>query len=123
MPNPATPPAADRHTITDITLTLKRADGTIYTRAIDPNECDALVWSDRAVQVFGKFYDKGGPAQGKRMLREDFLHHFPQATAIIGNQPDLLMTPAVIDQLWTTPKADQTKPAFLVKSIKNPVNG
>jgi len=115
--------APTRPHITSITLNLLMPDGTTRVHVIDPAACDALVWSDRAVQVFGKFYDKGGPAEGKRMSREDFLRHFPQAAALIGNQSEILMTPAVVDQLWTLPKADGTTPAFLSKSIINPVNG
>lgn len=116
-------PTPPRHKITGITLTLQRADGTTYAHAIDPGTCDALAWSDRAVQVLGKFYDHGGPAAGKRMSRSDFLQHFPHASALIGAQSDLQITPAVIDQLWSLPKSDGTAPAFLAKSIKNPVNG
>ena len=114
---------ATRPRITSLTLNVLMPDGTTKVHTIDPVQCDALVWSDRAVQVFGKFYDKGGPAEGKRMLREDFLRHFPQAAALIGDRPDLLMTPEVVTQLWNTPKADQTTPAFLTKSIINSING
>jgi hypothetical protein len=114
---------APRPKITGITLNIAMPDGTTRVHTIDPNVCDALVWSDRAVQVFGKFYDKGGPAEGKRMSREDLLRHFPHAEALLGSQPELLMTPAVVDQLWNLPKADGTTPGYLSKSIMNPING
>jgi hypothetical protein len=117
MPQPV------RDTIASITLTLKRSDGTTYTHAIDPNECDALAWSDRAVDVLSKFYEPGGSAHGKRMAQADFLNHFPHAGSLIGAQPDLLITPAVINQLWKLSKADGTAPAFLAKSLMNPING
>jgi hypothetical protein len=112
-----------RPRITGITLNLLMPDGTTRVHTIDPDVCDALVWSDRAVQVFGKFYDRGGPAEGKCMAREDLLRHFPHAGSLIGNQPELLMTPSVVEQLWNLPKADGTTPAFLSKSLMNPTNG
>ncbi|MDP1833206.1 MAG: hypothetical protein Q8K67_14190 [Geothrix sp.] len=115
--------AAPRPRITGITLNLLMPDGTTRVHTIDPKVCDALVWSDRAVEVFGKFYDKGGPAHGKHMDREDFLRHFPHGEPIIGDQPHLPMTPTVIDQLWNLPKADGTVPAFLVKNVINSSNG
>lgn len=116
----ATPP---RPRITGITLNLLMPDGTTRVHTIDPKASDALAWSDRAVEVFGKFYDKGGPAEGKHMSREDFLRHFPHGEPIIGDQPHLPMTPAVVNQIWNHPKADGTTPAYLCKSIMNPVNG
>jgi hypothetical protein len=116
----ATPP---RPRITGITLNLLMPDGTTRVHTIDPKASDALVWSDRAVEVFGKFYDKGGPAEGKHMSREDFLHHFPHGEPIIGDQPHLPMTPAVVNQIWNHPKADGTTPAYLVKNIINSSNG
>lgn len=116
-------PTAPRPKITGITLSVLMPDGTTRVHTIDPDTSDALVWSDRAVKVFGKFYDRGGPAEGKRMAREDFLRHFPQASSLIGDQPDILMSPAVVDQLWTLPKPDGTTPAFLCKSTMNPTNG
>ncbi|WP_243316653.1 hypothetical protein [Geothrix paludis] len=116
-------PTAPRPKITGITLDVLMPDGTTQAHVIDPTTSDALVWSDRAVQVFRKFYDKGGPAEGKRMTREDFLQHFPQAVSLIGDQPDILINPAVVDQLWTLPKPDGTTPAFLCKSTMNPTNG
>ncbi|HEX9081529.1 MAG TPA: hypothetical protein VF768_04565 [Holophagaceae bacterium] len=118
MPNPS-----NRPTLTGITLNVLMPDGTTRVHTIDPKMHDALVWSDRAVQVFGKFYDQGGPAEGKRMTREDFLRHFPQAAAHIGDQPDLLMTPDTVNHLWNQPKADGTTPAYLCKSVTNTTNG
>ena len=116
----ATPP---RPRITGITLNLLMPDGTTKVHTIDPNDCDALAWSDRAVQVLGKFYDKGGPAEGKHMSREDLLHHFPHAGSLIGTQPHLPITPAVVDQIWNLPKADGTGVAFLCKAKMNVING
>lgn len=112
-----------RPRITGITLHVLMPDGTTRVHTIDPKTSDALVWSDRAVEVFGKFYDKGGPAEGKQMAREDFLRHFPHGEPIIGDQPHLPMTPAVVDQIWNHPKADGTTPAYLCKSTMNPING
>ncbi len=112
-----------RPKITAITLHVLMPDGTTRIHDINPEDCDALAWSDRAVEVFSRFYDKGGPAEGKHMSREDFLHHFPHAGALIGDQPHLPMTPEVVNAIWHHPKADMTTPAFLAKSIKNPVNG
>jgi hypothetical protein len=116
----ATPP---RPRITGITVNVLMPDGTTRVHTIDPKTSDALAWSDRAVEVFGKFYDKGGPAEGKHMSREDFLRHFPHGEPIIGDQPHLPMTPAVVTQIWNHPKDDGTTPAYLCKSIMNPVNG
>jgi hypothetical protein len=115
--------APKRPKITGITLHVLMPDGTTRVHTIDPKTSDALAWSDRAVEVFGKFYDKGGPAEGKQMSREDFLHHFPHGEPIIGQQPHLAMTPEVVKQLWNHPKADGTTPAFLSKSVQNPTNG
>lgn len=112
-----------RPKITSITLNLQMPDGTIKVHTIDPTQCHALAWSDEAVTNLGKFYDKGGPAEGKKMSREAFLHHFPQAAALIGNQTDIPMTPTVVAQLWNQPKADGTAPAFLTKSTANVING
>lgn len=112
-----------RPRITGITLNVLMPDGTTRVHTIDPKATDALVWSDRAVEVFGKFYDKGGPAEGKHMTREDFLRHFPHGEPIIGDQPHLPMTPAVVNQIWNHPKEDGTTPAYLCKSTMNPVNG
>jgi len=112
-----------RPRITGITLNVLMPDGTTRIHTIDPKASDALVWSDRAVEVFGKFYDKGGPAEGKHVSREDFLTHFPHGEPIIGDQPHLPMTPAVVNQIWNHPKADGTTPAYLCKSIYNPTNG
>jgi len=116
-------PLPPRPKITGITLNVLMPDGTTRVHTIDPNMNDALAWSDRAVQVLGKFYDQGGPAEGKRMAREDFLRHFPQAAHLIGEQPELPMTPDVIHQLWNQPKHDGTTPGFLCKSMMNVVNG
>jgi hypothetical protein len=116
-------PTPKRPKITGITLTLLMPDGTTQVHSIDPEQSDALAWSDRAVEILGKFYDKGGPAEGKHMSREDLLHHFPHATAIIGNQPHLPLTPTVVNQLWNHPKGDGTAPAFLCKATYNIVNG
>lgn len=118
-----TSPAPQRPKITGITLNLLMPDGTTKVHAVDPNECDALAWSDRAVQVLGKFYDKGGPAEGKHMSREDLLHHFPHAEALVGDQPHLPMTPAVVHHIWNLPKADGIGLAFLSKSMVNIING
>jgi hypothetical protein len=116
----ATPP---RPKITGITLNLLMPDGTTKVHAVDPNECDALAWSDRAVQVLGKFYDQGGPAEGKHMSREDLLHHLPHTESLIGDLPHLPMTPAVVNQIWNHPKDDGTGVAFLCKSTMNVING
>jgi hypothetical protein len=116
-------PKPERHAITAIALTLKRPDGTTYSHTIDPKECDALAWSDRAVEVLGKFYDKNGPAEGKHMSREDFLQHFPHGTPLIGDQTHLPLTSQVVNQIWNHPKEDGTAPAFLCKSLSNIVNG
>jgi len=112
-----------RPRLTGITLHVLMPDGTTRVHTLDPKACDALVWSDRAVEVFGKFYDKDGPAEGKVMSREDFLRHFPHGEPIIAAEPHLLMTPAVVNQIWNQPKEDGTTPAYLAKSIYNPTNG
>jgi hypothetical protein len=115
--------ATNRPRITGITLNVLMPDGTTRVHTIDPKASDALAWSDRAVQVFGKFYDKGGPAEGKVMTKEDLLHHFPHAESLVGDQPHVAMTPQVVDKLWNLPKADGTVPAFLCKNITNSSNG
>jgi hypothetical protein len=115
--------APKRPKITGITLHVLMPDGTTRVHTIDPKTTDALAWSDRAVEVLGKFYDKGGPAEGKQMSREDFLHHFPHGSPIIGAKPHLPMTPAVVKQIWNHPKEDGTTPAFLSKAMVNVVNG
>jgi hypothetical protein len=115
--------AALRPRVTGITLHVLMPDGTSRVHTLDPKASDALAWSDRAVEVFSKFYDVGGPAEGKRMDREDFLNAFPQAASLIGDQPDLLIRPEVVLQLWNLPKADGTTPAFLCKDLRNPING
>lgn len=115
--------ALPRPRITGITLNLLMPDGSTKTHAVDPDDCDALAWSDRAVQVLGKFYDRGGPAEGKQMTREDFLQAFPHGGPIIGDQTQLDMTPEAVDQIWNQPKADGTGPGFLCKSKVNVVNG
>lgn len=114
---------AQRPKITGITLNVLMPDGTTKTHTIDPDQCDALAWSDRAVQVLGKFYDKGGPAEGKRMSREDFLNHFPHAASLIGDQTDLPMTPDMVSRIWNHPKEDGHSPAYLCKSMANVING
>ena len=115
--------APKRPKITGITLNLLMPDGTTKVHSLDPEECDALVWSDRAVQVFGKFYDKGGPAEGKHMTREDFLRHFPHGGPIIGEHPHLPITPEVVHKIWHHTDTEGTAPAFLAKSLSNPING
>ncbi|HJV48609.1 MAG TPA: hypothetical protein VJ549_04985 [Geothrix sp.] len=115
--------AANRPRITGITLNVLMPDGTTRVHTIDPKAAEALAWSDRAVQILGKYYDKGGPAEGKQMAREDFLHHFPHGAPIIGEQPHLTMTPDVVHQIWNHPKEDGSTPAYLCKSPTNVVNG
>lgn len=117
------PHAPHRPKVTGITLHILMPDGSTRTHTVDPLDCDALAWSDRAVKVLGKFYEKGGPAEGKRMTREDFLRRFPQAAGLLGDAPDILLTPEVVEHLWQQAKADGTTPAFLCKSTINIVNG
>lgn len=112
-----------RPKITAITLHLQMPDGSTQVHTIDPTQCHAMAWSDEAVKVLGKFYDKGGPAEGKRMSRMDFLKAFPHAGSLIGDHPDLQMTPATIDQLWSLPQADGTGLSFLAKTTYNSTNG
>ena len=115
--------ATNRPRITGITLHVQMPDGTACVHSVDPNACDALAWSDRAVGVLGKFYDQGGPAEGKHMTREDFLHHFPHGGPLIGDQPHLPLTPEVVHKIWNHPKEDGTTPAFMCKATINVVNG
>ena len=115
--------APKRPKITGITLHVLMPDGTTRVHTLDPKSCDALAWSDRAIEVFGKFYDKGGPAEGKHMTREEFLQHFPHGGPIVGKKPHITVTPEVIHKIWHHPKEDGTTPAFLCKSIMNPSNG
>ncbi len=112
-----------RPRITGIILHVLMPDGTTRVHTLDPKNCDALVWSDRAIDVLGKFYEKGGPAEGKVMSREEFLHHFPNGGPIIGEKPHLVLTPEVVNRIWHHPKEDGHKPAFLCKAPPNPVNG
>ncbi len=115
--------AVTRPTITGITVHMRMPDGSTQTHEVDPSACDALAWSDRGVQNLGKFYEKGGHAEGKLMHRKDFLHHFPHGAALIGDQEHLPLTPEAVEKIWNHPKADGTGPAFLCKATINVVNG
>ncbi|HEX9011295.1 MAG TPA: hypothetical protein VF804_13085 [Holophagaceae bacterium] len=119
----ATRTTPKRPKITGITLNVLMPDGTTRIHTLDPVDSDALAWSDRGVKILGKFYEKGGPAEGKRMTREDFLRRFPQAAKLIGKSQDILMTPELIERLWNLPKEDGTTPAFLCKNVINSSNG
>lgn len=119
----ATRTTPKRPKITGITLNVLMPDGTTRTHTLDPVECDALAWSDRGVKILGKFYEKGGPAEGKRMSREDFLRRFPQAARLLGKSQDILMTPELVERLWNLAKEDGTTPAFLCKHTINVING
>jgi len=115
--------AANRPQITGITVHVKMPNGTSQSHEIDPNDCDAMAWSDRAVEVLGKFYDKDGPAEGKHMSREDFLHHFPHGAPIIGDRPHLPMLPETVLTIWNHPKADGNTTDFVCKAVSNIING
>ena len=56
-----------RPRITGIILHVLMPDGTTRVHTLDPKNCDALVWSDRAIDVLGKFYEKGGPAEAAKL--------------------------------------------------------
>lgn len=115
-----------RPTISAITLHLVMPDGSTRVHTLDPRQSDALVWSDRAVEVMGGFYASGGPAHGKRMTRKDLEHAFGKQAAeavIPKGQDDVEMTPEVVTSLWNSPKDAGHMPAFLAKSLINQTNG
>jgi hypothetical protein len=112
----------ERAKLTGILVAMSYPDGKIVHHTIDPKS-DALCWSDESVKVLGSFYAPGGPAEGKRMNREDLLAYFPTADVLIGDQQEILMTPEWINTIWNHPKTTGTTPAFLLKSIINSTNG
>jgi hypothetical protein len=111
-----------RARLSGILLTMTYPDGKQVLHTID-TKSDALCWSDASVKVLGSFYATGGPAEGKKMDRETLLTCFPNATALIGDQEELAMTPDAVDAIWNHPKSTGTTPAFLSKSMANVVNG
>lgn len=119
-PNPAN--RGKRARLSGILLTMSYPDGKQVLHTIDP-KCDALCWSDASVKVLGSFYAPGGPADGKKMSREDLLECFPTAGVLIGDQQEIAMTPDWINTIWNHPKSTGTTPAFLAKSTINSSNG
>jgi len=120
----ATRPTAKRPKITGITLNILMPDGTTRNHTLDPMQSDALVWSDRAVEVLAHFYAPGGPAEGKKMRAEDLAHLFgPAVLKLLGGRSEVVLTPALICALWNLPKPEGHLPAFLCKSIINHTNG
>jgi hypothetical protein len=112
-----------RAVVTGIQVIMSYPDGKQVLRTIDPKLNDCLGWSDEAVKVIGSFYAPGGPAEGKRMSREDLLSAFPNAASLIGDQPELLMTPDWVTTIWNAPKTTSTTPAYLSKTTINVING
>ncbi|HEY3400347.1 MAG TPA: hypothetical protein VGK03_06915 [Geothrix sp.] len=111
-----------RPKLTGMVLAMSYPNGHQRIHTIDALS-DALSWSDRSIAVLGSFYAPGGPAEGKRMRREDILTFFPNAGVLIGDQQEVLITPEWINAIWNHPKSAGVTPAFLVKSMMNPVNG
>ena len=99
-----------RPQVMSVALTL--SDGRTFT--LDATQLEGLFWADRTVnQMLAPFYNTFAinvtPAD---------LSGAPAAIPVLGGQPSVAVTPALVGQLWNAADADGHLPAAMMKTGK-----
>ncbi|ELB2090553.1 hypothetical protein QNZ96_004568 [Vibrio parahaemolyticus] len=101
-----------RAKINKITLDIEYSDGQTKEVYIDPNEYEAIFWSDRAVEeILAPFYKepKIVPEEDRQMFRDKL------------NCDYEVITPDVVLEMWNAPHGDKDtsdQAAVIKKSVK-----
>lgn len=104
-----------RALIKSILINVEYPNGTNKSFAVDPTNIEAIFWSDRSVSaMLAPFY----ATTYKEAYREElcFDNEVLNKLNFINNK--IVITPQVINQLWTTPGMNDVLPPFIMKAKK-----
>lgn len=105
-----------RPKVTGVTIDLVYPDGKARTITIDPNQVEAIFWSERAVkEILAPYYEKQQPEYSK----DDYIKTFGDiAPKLFSSQDKVKFDKKTVEKLWNTEDNEGCLPALLRKSNK-----
>jgi hypothetical protein len=113
----SSPPA--RAKVTGVTVNVLMPNGNSVTLTVDTWRCEAIFWSDRAVnQMLAPFYDLIDREVEIDELVERFGPSIATIDSLSGKSGKVKMTPKIIEEMWMLPDDQGVLEPFMMKTIK-----
>jgi hypothetical protein len=109
-----------REKVLGITINVLGTDGVCRTLTIDPDLCEAIFWTDRAVnEILAPFYDR----IDKTTTREELVSRFGEAIepalaklGIMGSE--VKITSELVKEMWQLEHNKGDKISYILKTRK-----
>ena len=103
-----------RPRLTGITLDVLYPDGNTRTITVDPNEVEALFWSDRTVlEIFAPYYE----SKETYITKDEMIARFGEkGETLVQQQDKVKVTKELIKEMWETESTDGYLPVTLGKT-------
>lgn len=108
-----------RMVVTGVTINVADSSGKSYTYTIDPNETEALFWSDRAVkEMLAPFYNTINKSATLDELKDGFGDSVTSLPLNKNSDGSVKITPQLVAQLWELEDSDGNKVPVIKKPRK-----